>query len=227
MHLCANKTIKVKKITYAFFIVLLAIACKNEISKPRVFQPELAKQLQAMAELDQVAAYIPQGNYKEWTKEKWNRFKDSIFTTHERMVKNMFTTYGYLGFDLVGEEGESNFWVMVQHCDHDPVFQKNVLEALAKEVQKKNAKPSHLALLTDRVNINTGKNQIYGTQMNYRENGQAYAFNLQDSLTVDQRRAALNMEPLKEYLNRMTLGHFEMNKQYFVSQGITKPNLYQ
>ena len=197
------------------FVLSSAIACENKTSEPREFQSELAKQLQAMAELDQIAAYIPQGKYKEWPIEKWKAFKDSVYTTNERKVKNIFTMYGYPGFDLVGESGESDFWVMVQHCDHDPTFQKAVLKALKEEVKKKNAQPSHLALLTDRVQINTGKKQIYGTQMSYRENGQAYAFDLQDASKVDEKRAALEMEPLKEYLNRMTLGHFEMNKQQF------------
>jgi hypothetical protein len=55
---------------------------KNEERKVE-FNQKLADELKAMAEIDQIAAYIPQGKYKQWTTEKWDSFKDSVFTTHK------------------------------------------------------------------------------------------------------------------------------------------------
>lgn len=43
------------------------------------FNQKLADELKAMAEIDQIAAYIPQGKYKQWPTEKWDNFKDSVF----------------------------------------------------------------------------------------------------------------------------------------------------
>lgn len=59
--------------------------------------------------------------------DQWESFKDSIFTTHQIRLKEIFDQYGFAGFDLVGKEGSSNFWLMVQHSDHNPDFQKEKL----------------------------------------------------------------------------------------------------
>ena len=53
---------------------------------------------------------------------------------------------------------------MVQHADHDPEFQKRVLNLRRAEVEANNTDARDYAYLTDRVQINTGEEQIYGTQ---------------------------------------------------------------
>jgi hypothetical protein len=119
------------------------------------FNQKLADELKAMVEIDQVAAYIPQGKYKQWSDEKWENFKDSVFTTHKKRLEVIFEKYGYPGYSLVGEKGSQNFWLMVQHSDSDPAFQSLVLEKLKIEVDNKNADASNYGLLTDRVKINS------------------------------------------------------------------------
>ncbi|WP_426092397.1 hypothetical protein [Flavobacterium sp. DSR3-2] len=90
-----------------------------------------------------------------------------------------------------------------------------------------NANPDNYAYPLDRVNANGGEKQNFGTQVDYRLNGQAKPKNgLIDSLNVDKRRNEYGLKPLKDYLNQMTELHFEMNKEYFSKKGITKPNLY-
>lgn len=141
--------------------------------------------------------------------------------------RKYFEKFGYPGYSLVGEKGAQDFWVMVQHCDSDPAFQSRVLEKLKIEVDNKNASGSCYGLLTDRVKINTGEKQIYGTQVIYNSLGQAYPKNLADSVNVNNRRAEVGLEPIEEYLNAMTQMNFEMNKEYLKSIGITKPTFYK
>lgn len=192
-----------------------------------VFNRELADELKSMAVIDQIAAYIRQGEYVEWGDEKWNNFKDSVFRTHKMRLEEIFNEVGYPGFDLVGKEGAKNFWLMTQHSDFDPEFQRTVLENMKIEVQNNNAEGSLLGLLTDRVNLNSGAKQIYGTQVQYNVYGQAYPKPLEDSVNVNQRRSEVGLDPLEVYLNRMTQSHFEMNKEYLKSKGITEPKLYK
>ena len=201
---------------------------KNEIQEIAGFNQDLADELKKMAEVDQIAAYIPRGKYKEMTSEQWNAFKDSVFITHQTRLKEIFDKYGFVGFDLVGEEGSQNFWLMVQHSDHNPDFQREVLEKMKVEVDKGNAKPSNYGLLVDRVNLNTGKPQIYGTQVDYNfDIAQAFPKNLADSANVNERRKSVGLEPLEEYLNQMTIINFEMNKKFYLEKGITEPKLYK
>ena len=211
--------------------VLTLVSCnqatKHDIDTEKIeFSQELVDELKAMAEVDQVAANFPQGKYKQWTQERWEKFQDSVFTTHKARLEEIFGEVGYPGYDLVGKEGSHNFWLMVQHSDNDLQFQSRVLETLEIEVKNGNADGRNLGLLTDRVKINSGEKQIYGTQVRYNELGQAYPKPLSDSISVDKRRKEVGLEPLLQYLDMMTLLNFEMNKEMLKSKGITTPHLY-
>lgn len=223
-----------KKAFRTLLFGLLLIGCKEKtpnekkIQNKVEFNQDLANELSKMAKVDQIAAYIPQGDYKKMTKEQWNTFKDSVFTTHQKRLKQIFNENGFVGFDLAGEDGSQNFWLMVQHSDHNPQFQKEVLEKMKIEVDNGNAIPSNYGLLFDRVNLNTGEKQVYGTQVTYNmETGQAYPKPLEDSLKVNERRKSIGLEPIEEYLNGMTEMHFEMNKENYLKKGVTEPKLYE
>ena len=209
---------------------LVLISCnhtkKDSDGKKVQFNQALAEELKLMTEIDQVAANVPQGKYRLWPKERWEKFQDSVFTTHKVRLEKIFDEFGYPGYDLVGEEGSNDFWLMVQHSDKDLQFQSKVLEKLKVEVDNKNADGRNFGLLTDRVKINSGEKQIYGTQVRYNSLGQAYPMPLDDSVNVNKRREEVGLQPLEEYLDIMTLMHFEMNKEHLKSMGITKPHLY-
>lgn len=214
------------------FSGLSLISCrqnnKNSNDRKKIeYNQGLADELKSMAETDQVAAYVPQGKFKLLTTEQWQNFKDSVFTTHKLRLEQIFNEHGYPGYDLVGKEGSNNFWLMVQHSDKDIEFQSRVLEKLKIEVEKKNADGSNYGLLTDRVRINEGEKQIYGTQVAYNSWGQAYPKPLLDSTNVNKRRAEAGLEPIEQYLNMMTLMHFEMNKNNLKVRGIDEPRLYK
>jgi hypothetical protein len=219
-------------LSLAIFSGLSLIGCRqtgkqdNNTNKSE-FNQNLADELKSMAEIDQVAANFPQGKYKQWTTERWENFQDSVFTTHKVRLEAIFDEFGYPGYYLVGKQGSNNFWLMVQHSDKDIDFQSRVLEKLKVEVEKKNADGSNYALLTDRVKINKGEKQIYGTQVTYNAQGQAYPKPLHDSVNVNKRRAEVGLNPIEQYLNMMTLMHFEMNKDNLRASGINEPRLYK
>jgi hypothetical protein len=218
-------------LSFTIFIGLSLFSCnqkgeENSASKIE-FNQALATELESMKEVDQVAAYIRQGEYENWSQERWDNFKDSVFTTHKIRLAEIFDEFGYPGYNLVGEEGSSNFWLMVQHSDKDLDFQIKVLEKLKIEVENNNASGRNYGLLTDRVKINQGEKQIYGTQVTYNSLGQAYPKSLADSVNVNKRRSEVGLEPLEEYLNRMTEMHFEMNKENLKNKGITEPTFYK
>lgn len=224
-----------KTITTLYLIfTIITIGCKNKIdhndkeSVKVAIDQTLADELAQMAEIDQIAAGIPQGEYKKLSEKQWNSFKDSVFRTHTKRLKEIISNHGFPGYDLVGENGSSNFWLMTQHADHDPSFQRTVLQKMEQEIKKKNADSRDYGLLLDRVNLNTNQPQIYGTQVTYNTHtGQAYPKNLADSAKVNKRRQNIGFEPLEEYLNQMSSMHFEMNKEQFIKKGILKAKYYK
>lgn len=74
-------------------------------------------------------------------------------------------------------------------------------------------KGSDYAFLYDRVQLNKGKQQLYGTQVGYDENGKAYSKNLKDKKSVDRKRAMLGMGTLESYLKMMTEVHEKQNQR--------------
>ncbi len=222
------------KFIVCMLLFVFLIACKEtktetvqkeQIPQEVSFDQELVTALEKMTEVDQLYAGIPQGEHEgDW--DAWMILRDSVNRSHQIFLKNIIDTSGYPGFDRVGEAGESDFWVMVQHSDFDPVWQEEVLVLLKAEVKAKNASPAHVGLLTDRVRVNTGRPQLYGTQRHFNDLQQAYSKDLEDPEHVNERRAALGMETLEEYLNEATLFHFEINKEQFKKEGITTPVLY-
>ena len=205
--------------------LLAGCATTLTASKKERLQAALAQ----MHQVDQVAAYIPQGKYKTYSPARWEGFKDSVYTSNKERAERLFKKYGFLGFKQVGPEGSTQFWLLVQHCDKYPAFQRAVLPAMDREVKKGNAKPSDYALLYDRVQVNAGLKQSFGTQLTYEVNTTGRAIpkiGLLDSAHVDQRRKAYQLGPLKDYLNMMTSMHFEMNKARYEQRGVLKPNLY-
>jgi hypothetical protein len=206
-------------------IVLISCASKLTGDKRIHLKQELAERVKT----DQIAAYIPQGKYKAYTPEQWHNFQDSVFTSDKIWAETIFKKYGFLGFDKVGKDGSDHFWLLVQHCDKYPQFQKSVLKKMDIEVKKGNANPGNYAYLYDRVKINAGEKQLFGTQLTYetQTTGRAIPKNgLADPANIDSLRKEYHLTPLKEYLNEMTTMHFEMNKEHYQKMGITKPNLY-
>jgi len=216
-----------KKLLLCLTISGIFAGCAPKLTADK--QQELQQQLKKMVAIDQVAANIPKGKYKEYSRERWEKFKDSVFTADKIFAENTFQKYGFPGFDKVGKEGSSHFWLLVQHCDKYPDFQRKVLAAMKKQVKKKNANPNNYAYLYDRVQVNAGQKQLFGTQVTYEvaTTGRAIPkIGLMDSANIDKLRKEYQLEPLKDYLNTMTTMHFEMNKDHYLKQGITTPQLY-
>jgi hypothetical protein len=68
-------------------------------------------------------------------------------------------------------------------------------------VKRGNAQPSNLALLEDRVALAEGRHQIYGSQVSAGATPEEnYVRPLADPDHVDERRAAVGLEPLAEYV---------------------------
>ena len=216
-----------KSIISILTISIFLASCAAKLTDNK--KAQLKKELGEMGEIDQIAAYIPQGKYKDYTREQWDKFRDSVSTNNKTKIEGMFNRYGFLGFNKVGKDGSHHFWQLVQHCDKYPVFQKNVLKAMDKEVKKGNADPNNYAYLYDRIKVNGGEKQLFGTQVTYEvaTTGRAILkIGLEDSANVDGLRKKYSLKPLKDYLNEMTTSHYEMNKEHYQKMGIEKPNLY-
>jgi len=179
-------------------ISMLLISCAVRLTDDQ--RNQLKNELVEMVKVDQIASNLPTGKYLHYTKEQWSSFRDSVRTNIKIRIEKTFDKYGFLGYNKVGKEGSYNFWLLVQHSDEYPEFQKRVLKAMNKELRKGNAGPGEYAYLYDRIKVKAGEKQKFGTQIAYDSAGQPFpAVGLIDSANVDKFRKAYNMTPLKDY----------------------------
>lgn len=139
--------------------------------------------------------------------------KEKTFARQIPILKEIFKTNGYPTFEKVGKESSNNFFILVQHSDVDVKFQEQMLPLIKKQVDRKQVKGSNYAYLYDRVQINNGRQQLYGTQLGYDKEGNAFAKNLKDNETVNARRSEFGMTPLEDYLAKATELHKRMNEK--------------
>lgn len=116
-----------------------------------------------------------------------------------RYMQQLVAAVGWPGQSLVGHRGAFAAWLLVQHADRELAFQQQCLGLLTAAVAAGEAEARHLAYLVDRVRVAEGKPQVYGTQCGWH--GQPRP--IENPQQVDERRAAVGLEPLAEYLAAM------------------------
>lgn len=115
-------------------------------------------------------------------------------------VKSILDKYGWLGADVVGGQGNSTLFLVIQHSHQ--TTQEKYLPMMREAVKNGKAQGSSLALLEDRVALGQGKRQIYGSQIGRDPETQIYYVSpLEDPDNVDKRRAEVGLRSLSEYVN--------------------------
>jgi Family of unknown function (DUF6624) len=129
---------------------------------------------------------------------EWQRIDEE----NTRWLAEVLSARGWPGRTLVGEEGAGAAWLLAQHADRDPVRQRAFLHALRSAVGQGQASRAHLAYLEDRVRVNAGQPQLYGTQFTVTD-GEVGPCPIEDRQRLDERRAEAGLEPFADYEARM------------------------
>ena len=79
-------------------------------------------------------------------------------------------------------------------------MQRRALRLLERAVADGEASARDLAFLRDRVLVNEGREQLYGTQIAGVLDGQPVPWPCADPQRMDERRAAVGIPPFDEYV---------------------------
>jgi hypothetical protein len=116
-------------------------------------------------------------------------------------VTALLDQYGWLGIDDVGRKGNQALFLVIQHSD--AATRKKYLPLMREAAERSKAAPSELALLEDKVLLDEGKNQLYGSQVKYNSDKGIYElYPVDDEATVNERRAEMGLAPLEDYLRQ-------------------------
>ena len=114
-------------------------------------------------------------------------------------LKVVFQKYGFPNSSQVGHAGVGNTWLLVQHASSDKPFMAKALKLARPLMLKGELARGKYALLVDRVRLQQGKKQVYGSQLRGKP-GHFAVLPLEDPTHVDQRRAKMGLEPLADYM---------------------------
>lgn len=116
---------------------------------------------------------------------------------HENLeiVVSFLEKCGMPTLEDVNEVQVAAIWAVLQHSSNK--WRNKYFPVLEEAADRGDLRKEHLALMKDRILVNEGKPQIYGSQM---ANGALEP--LFEPEYVNQRRAEMGMEPIEDYLAR-------------------------
>ena len=113
-------------------------------------------------------------------------------------LEEILDEHGWPTAGLVGDEGEEAAWLIVQHAISRPDLQRRCLGLLIEAAAEGEAPAWQVAYLADRIRVNEGQPQIYGTQLDWDRDGELVPQPIEAPAEVDKRRAEVGLLPLAE-----------------------------
>ncbi|SNY44945.1 DUF6624 domain-containing protein [Paractinoplanes atraurantiacus] len=103
--------------------------------------------------------------------------------------------HGWPTAELVGPEAARRAWLIAQHADRQLHLQRRALTLMTEAVRAGTGDITQLAMLRDRILVNEGRPQLYGTQIAGVVDGAPVPWPCEDPDQLDQRRAEVGLEP--------------------------------
>jgi len=179
-------------------IRLLLSACLAFADTPS--HPALRAELLAMENVDQAPFQAKAASTLKAS--DWEEI-NQIRIRHAVRLAEITAQHGWPGVTLVGKDGANAAWLIVQHADHDVAFQRKCLGLMEAAVKTGDASKTDFAYLTDRVLVNEGRRQIYGTQTKRGPDGRYRPSPVEDEKNLDRRRRSVGLMSERKYLRTL------------------------
>lgn len=187
-----------QQIWLALFLTALGACHSSDRVPDASVLAEARRQLEARGREDQTAregVFGPGGTIDSTKGAQMLR----IDSANTAWLKAHVARWGWPTVAQVGREAVSAAFLIVQHAVHDTAFMRAMLPHIKHSVQRGDLDGQALALLTDRLQVKAGHAQTYGTQASLRD-GHWALDPIADSAHVDERRKAIGLPPLAEYV---------------------------
>lgn len=119
-------------------------------------------------------------------------------------VTSIIDKYGWLGTETVGNRGNLTLFLIIQHSNLN--IQEKYLPKLKEAVLSQKSPMSQLAYLEDRIRIDKGLKQLYGTQLikdTLTDNWMLAP--VEDEKNLNIRRLEIDLEPIEIYLKKYNI----------------------
>jgi hypothetical protein len=149
----------------------------------------VAKRLIAMEEQDQRMRRAALAGIAAWNKDMGIKNAEEL--------KRIVHRHGWPIISLVGDRASHAAWLVVQHADHDPEFQQDVLQLMeeVRQVLPDEVSWHDIAYLTDRILVHHEKKpQWFGTQHYFNPKGKLVPYPIDNKKQVNKRRIEFGLE---------------------------------
>src|SRR5262249_29700038 len=128
-------------------------------------------------------------------------------------LEEIIKQHGWPGRSLVGEDGSMACFLILQHSDLSS--QKRYFPLVKDGVTKGEVRAADAPMLEDRILMAEGRKQIYGSAVHSgpETGGKLVLHPIEDEEHVDERRAAVGLMPLADYLKEFGLDYKGPTKQ--------------
>lgn len=171
---------------------------KQEALRPDPY-PDIRKSLEAVFDRDQEAR-----KHADKADEANLQLIKKTDEQHRVYVDSLLTKHGWLSKGEIGTKAASALFLVIQHSEL--FYQQKYLPLLTEAVKSRKAEAQDLALLEDRVSLQTTGEQIYGSQIGRDTvTKKFFLYPIKDRENVNLRRKSMNLPPLSEYLKQWNL----------------------
>lgn len=133
----------------------------------------------------------------------YNPEMEAVHLENAALLERAIDAIGWPGRHIVGDEGASAAFIILQHAISRPGLQRRGLAALLDEIPKGQANALDAAYLADRIATFEGRKQTFGTQFDWDETGQISPSAIDNPEGVDERRASVGLPPMAETIAHM------------------------
>ena len=167
--------------------IAMLLLVTTGIAAEDVTHPQLRDELISMREQDQ--KYRLPGGRDEQLAARAD-------LANQYRLRAIVKEFGWPTVPMVGAKAVEGAWLIVQHADNDLAFQRTALASITPLADRGLIPKPHVAYLYDRVS----KPQRFGTQGACVGKGKWEPREIADAAAVEERRKAMDLEPLAEYI---------------------------
>jgi hypothetical protein len=118
-------------------------------------------------------------------------------------LRRLVGQVGWIDVERFGLQASGDAFLLLQHS-RDLPLQLAVLPLVERDAHRHHGFGQAYALLFDRTQVNLGRKQRYGSQLDTDASGYPVVLPLEDPAHVDSLRAELGLPPLKDYLDMIS-----------------------
>jgi len=126
---------------------------------------------------------------------------ETVDENNQKRLDEIIEEVGFPTIKLVGKDAVQGAFFIIQHADGDREWQQSQLKNIEIAVKNGDLDGQRYAYLYDRIKVNSGEKQVYGTQFEKidRANKTVQLSAVENIENLDERRRRIGMMPIEMY----------------------------